>query len=183
MSINDLATVEAHNKGYTVSTLGVVTGVRGHCLKTRRHPHCGYLYFSCLTSRGIKIVYVHKLQAYQKFGSVALDDGVVVRHLDGNKQNNGLDNISIGSLSDNSLDVPHEERVRHMARANGKGRTLSKEAFMSFMSDRRHGMTYARLAEKYGLAGKVHAYQLCKNPRFYSEYKASGPALPSYPTT
>jgi hypothetical protein len=50
-----------------------------------------------------KSVYIHKLQAYQKFG-YDLFNSKLVRHLDDDSLNNRIENIDIGSYSQNQKD-------------------------------------------------------------------------------
>lgn len=55
---------------------------------------------------------VHQLQAYQKYGDLLFNDGIVVRHLNGVPTDNSWDNICIGTHSDNMLDKPKYVRER-----------------------------------------------------------------------
>lgn len=98
--------VYAYNKGYRVVN-GKLISHTGKAMKTSNLR--GYA--------GVKIrkeydVRVHKLAAYQKYGEAMFEEGIVVRHLDGNKQNNKEENIAIGSCKDNALDIPLELRVK-----------------------------------------------------------------------
>ncbi|QVG64002.1 hypothetical protein Mithridates_00115 [Acinetobacter phage Mithridates] len=64
-------------------------------------------------SRSFKI---HRLAAYQIFGSAIFRKGLVVRHLDDNPLNISYENLSVGTVKDNSCDVPVEirsERLKH----------------------------------------------------------------------
>lgn len=59
----------------------------------------------------------HQLVAYQKYGDKWLYSNLVVRHLDGNTLNNNEDNIAIGTVKDNYLDIPKETRIKMLASA------------------------------------------------------------------
>ena len=48
---------------------------------------------------------VHKFVAYLKFGDEIFKEGIEVRHLDGNSLNNGYENISIGTHTQNMRDI------------------------------------------------------------------------------
>jgi hypothetical protein len=53
---------------------------------------------------------VHRLQAFIKFGELIYQDGIVVRHLNGNPADNSYFNIEIGTPSQNQMDIPEEMR-------------------------------------------------------------------------
>lgn len=57
-------------------------------------------------------VLVHRIQALQKFGDKIFKDGIVVRHLNGEKTDNSWDNIAIGTHKDNAMDIPKEQRLQ-----------------------------------------------------------------------
>jgi hypothetical protein len=80
----------------------------------------GYLFFSVRFNniKHPKNIPVHRLQAYQKFGDTIFDKNVVVRHLDGNPQNNSYENIGIGTQSENMYDIPKEKRIAHAKHAS-----------------------------------------------------------------
>lgn len=54
----------------------------------------------------------HRLQAYQKYGDRIYEQGIEVRHLDGNPLNNSRENIAIGTHSENIMDIPESVRKR-----------------------------------------------------------------------
>ena len=65
-------------------------------------------------SRSFKI---HRLAAYQIFGNLVFKKDVVVRHLDDNPLNLSFENISIGSVKENSHDIPLEVRSNRLKHA------------------------------------------------------------------
>lgn len=97
-------------KYYQVSNLGRVkrvfccAGTHVHLMKQNINPHNGYSYV-CLSCNGkIRAARVHKLvmeafcnmpvtKKYNKFATI--------NHIDGNKQNNSLDNLEICTQSEN----------------------------------------------------------------------------------
>lgn len=54
---------------------------------------------------------VHRFQAYVKYKDLIYKEKICVRHLDGNSLNNSIDNIEIGSWTDNRLDIKKEIRT------------------------------------------------------------------------
>lgn len=88
--------IAVYDKGYRVTKNGEVIGLKGKKLKTRL-TNRGYPYFNARVNGKKRVITVHRLAAYQKFGDDLFEEGVMVRHLDNNKQNNSLDNISLGN--------------------------------------------------------------------------------------
>jgi len=96
--------VVARSQGLCVDGRGVLYGPRGP--RKTKMDQDGYLNASFREAGTGKVVnvYVHRLQAFQKFGNELYADGMQVRHLDGNHLNNRPVNIAIGTKSDNEQD-------------------------------------------------------------------------------
>jgi len=95
----------AYNKGYRIIN-GKIINPKGKTIKG--HNANGYLNFGVNTKEFHDNVPVHRLLAYQKYGNQILEEGIVVRHLDGNSLNNLEENIVIGTQSDNMMDKTPE---------------------------------------------------------------------------
>jgi len=122
MSSGNLAIIEAYRKGYRVDKFGNVYSKNGN-RRALKSGKGGYLAFNIRRDNGKTWpLLVHRLQAYQKYGE-NLFSADCVRHLDGNKENNSYDNISIGSTMDNWMDIPERRRVEICATANQKYNT------------------------------------------------------------
>ena len=104
----------AKEKGYYITDDGTAYSVNKKLklMIKSKHDKCQYYYFNIKIdgNKNTKIE-VHRLQAYQKFGDKMFEDGIVVRHLDGNSLNNSYSNIEIGTYKDNSLDIPKDKRM------------------------------------------------------------------------
>ena len=73
----------------------------------------GYKMFSVpFQFKQMQQVFVHRLQAYQKYGE-ELFKTECVRHLDGNCINNTWKNIAIGTFKDNSNDISSEYKKKY----------------------------------------------------------------------
>jgi len=94
---------------------------------------------------------VARIIAYQKYGDKLFQDGIVVRHLDGNGLNNSKDNIFIGSMHDNMMDIPQEERMVHGKRAASFLRKYSNEVESSICKSYKSGLGYKRLSKRYDI--------------------------------
>jgi hypothetical protein len=100
------AVVSAYNKGYRVINGEVISPFSGNpwVLKPDRQ---GYFRFNIANDNNSYIkeaVYVHKLAAYQKYGTLIFEKGVEVRHLDGDCTNNLSSNIDYGTALENAAD-------------------------------------------------------------------------------
>ena len=85
------------DKGYRVLENGEVLSHKGKIRKLReqigKSGFAKYLRFNA--SHNTQYVLVHKLAGYQKFGDRAFEDGAIIRHLDGNIQNNSPHNLEL----------------------------------------------------------------------------------------
>ena len=119
--------IYAHNKGYRVSAKGDVINPKGGVRKTNLSSG-KYLRFTINSEEKGKYasIVVHKLQAYQKYGEKLFEEGIEVRHLDGNRTNNSYENISIGTRTDNIYDIPPSTRKRNATLAGRKNSSLKE---------------------------------------------------------
>lgn len=148
--------VLAYKNGYRVDTVGVVRNSKGEVRKLTSRSHKGskgYLYFTWRSEGKHRVVYIHKLQAYQKFGEKMFEDGILVRHKDGNSMNNNYGNILIGTASQNQFDRNAEERKQHGFNASQHIRVWSDDVLKEIFDDRyRRGYSYSMLKDKYGMS-------------------------------
>jgi len=94
----------------------------------------------------------HRLQAYQKYGEAIYQDGIVVRHLNGNKLDNSIDNIHIGTQRDNSFDRSKEDRVSHAIAAT---RHIIKYNPIDVINyHKENGNSYKKTMEHFGIKSK-----------------------------
>jgi hypothetical protein len=136
----------AHNKGYRVNKVGEIVGLKGNILKPSKSPS-GYLSVTMKTLENKTTrLYLHKLQAYQLFGDKMFTDGLVIRHKDGNKLNNQSTNILLGTLSESMLNISDVVRVK----MNSK----PKHDHEAIIKDRKNGMSYKQLMDKYKISSK-----------------------------
>jgi len=179
------AVKEAYSRGYSVTKDGDVKSPSGDTREVNLDTS-GRERFSILLSDDRYVnVMVHKLQAYQKFGDELFEDGIQVRHLNGDKRDNSRSNIDIGTQSDNLYDIPEEERSRL---ARERNMSLSEEERTRRAKDAvRNGMqkvddkeakeikrrvkndnydTYKDLASEYGLKSKSSITYIVNNRVF-----------------
>jgi len=111
------------------------------------------LYDKIIKAKKIKEVFIHRIQAFKKFGNKLYVDGIMVRHLDNNKLNNSWDNIGIGNAKDNYNDLPKENiKERQILATNASKKysdSLVKE-IKSFYKNNNNNQTAAM--KKYNIS-------------------------------
>ncbi|WP_236264043.1 HNH endonuclease [Dysgonomonas sp. Marseille-P4677] len=113
----------AYSKGYRIDKYGIIKNPSGNVISGTRGAS-PYMYFALKhNGKHRQKCYFHRLQAYQKFGDSIYDEGLLVRHLNGNSMDNSLNNIELGTYSDNIMDIPKEIRVRSALIANIANKT------------------------------------------------------------
>jgi hypothetical protein len=89
-------------------------------------------------------VKIHKFQAYRKFGDTIFQEGVVVRHLNGDPQDNSSDNIVLGTQSQNMMDRDEQDRVKH----SKERRRYSQEVKSRLIQERESGKSFTRISRE-----------------------------------
>lgn len=162
--INIPITEIAFNKGYRIKD-GRIFNPNGKEIKLQiptRKDKGQYARFSVKHEGKSRRVMVHRLVAFQKFGAKMFNDGIVVRHLDGNSLNNSDDNIAIGTHSDNSMDRPKEQRQSHSAKQNQR---YSAEFIESIRLAHRNGSSFRQLQKSLGISKSTLSYYLSKTAK------------------
>jgi len=163
-SLRARATVEAYDKGYRVNEDGDVISFKGTKLKPQPYSSKGkdggvYYRFTLSMSDGKSTtVNYHQLAGYQKFGKAALAEGIVVRHSDGNSENNKLSNFKLGTQKDNYNDQDDEVIKARAIHAASFKRKLTMDQARQLRKDREEGANYAQLGEKYGIPKSSISY-------------------------
>ena len=136
--------------GYTVNKEGVVYKPNGD--KQVIHlNNGGYYYFNKQIEGKQHKIKVHRLQAYCLYGESVFEDGICVRHLNGNSKDNRAVNIAIGTHSDNMMDIPSTIRLEKALHATSY---IRKYDYKAIKADRTKGMKYKELMEKYNISSK-----------------------------
>lgn len=144
----------AKSLGYYVDKNGKAFSPRGNNVGTCGKD--GYMYFCILKRNGKdKKVYIHRLQAYQKYGDEIYQDGIVVRHLNNNQKDNSWQNIDIGTKRDNMLDLPLEKRREIAINAHKysleKRRKVTDEQVKEIVALRKRGYLLREIMKMYDL--------------------------------
>jgi len=143
-SNNSISLISAYDKGYRVTNEGEVY------YKDRQRKlyidNTGYYSFTIRNGSKINNIQVHKLVAYQKYKYLLFDNKSHIRHLNGNPLDNRIDNIKIGSASDNMMDISKELRILHASNPKYKHDLI--------LEDYNKGLSYLKLMEKYNISSK-----------------------------
>lgn len=152
----------AFAKGYRVCADGAVVNKFGILRKLSiKKSHGSYLRFNINHEGEAYPVFVHKLQAFQKFGEQMFEPGIMVRHHDGDSFNNRKENILLGTPRDNAMDRDPEDRKAHAFKARSfRGTKLSPEILSQINLDHAAGLGYNRLEAKYGFGKSTLSYHL-----------------------
>lgn len=121
--------LHAYEKGYRCTPEGNIISPSGLSLKLYKNQD-GYSMFSINIAElhhkpMSRAIPVHRLQAYQKFGDACFEKGVHIRHLNSICDDNRIENIGIGSASDNMMDKLPEDRMKFSIQASSKIRKFS----------------------------------------------------------
>jgi hypothetical protein len=144
----------AKDRGYRIDEKG---DVFSPYMKLNLMKNAGvYLFFTIKINGKCHKVMAHRFQAYFKYGDRVFEKGIVVRHLNGNSMDNSEDNITIGTQSDNMMDIPKELRISHAQKAGDAVRIYDHEAVYQYYLQTK---SYKKAKEKFGIQSKatVHA--------------------------
>jgi len=145
---------DAIKRGYKVTDDGLFYGVRGNIIKYVCRD--GYVRTSMKVNGKNKMLFAHRVQAFRKYGDKIYTKGLMVRHLDGNKSNNHIDNIALGSNKDNAMDRSSEERLASALNATKHTIKYNKEEVISYHIE--NGKSYKKTKERFGISssGTLH---------------------------
>lgn len=152
MSGHDKAAILAYKKGYRITDDGKVLSPHGRILKLQI-KNDGYYQFSirgeCRVHMRIKVA---KLAAYQKFKNALFMPGVEIRHLNGNPKDNRLDNIAIGTHSENMMDSPEHIRIAKAHKGAAKVKRFTNAQAEEIRRLRDKGYKYLELCRIFNCA-------------------------------
>jgi len=158
----------ANKQGYKIVD-GNIFNPKNRVLKGGRDKD-GYHFFSIREQNIQYNIRVHRLLAFQKYGMAMFESGIVVRHLNGNNKDNSDLNIAIGTVSENEMDKPIEQRKKVGLRAAECSRKYTNE-FINTVRQTRidENLSYAKLAKKFNLPTPSVAHLIVNNN--YQTYK------------
>jgi hypothetical protein len=138
----------AHKRGYRVDDSGTVSSEKAVNIG---YINKGYHHFSIKIDGKTKNIRSHRLLAYQKYGEGIYKDGIVVRHLDGDSTNNKIDNIALGTYSDNVMDMPKHIRMARALHATSFMKIHDHDKIRAF---HRLDRSYKKTMEMFDISSK-----------------------------
>lgn len=148
ISISNQALLYAAEKGFTVVNGEVFYKNRK---KKLQRIHTGYFVFAVRYRGMMRIILVSRFVAYQKFGMKIFEEGLEVRHLDSNLENNFPDNIALGTRQQNMLDKSKEKRMNAALIATA---AITKYKHEDVLKLHNEGHSYKQIMDKLGILSK-----------------------------
>lgn len=149
MSIINSELLQAIAKGYHILKCGSVVNPKGKIVQGYL-TKAGYFRVNFRIQKKVASFFVHRMQAYQKYGEIIFLPKVQVRHKDGNSKNNSDENILIGTQTQNMGDRPPEERMRTALIATSHWRKYDKEAVKAHYAEN----GFKKTMEHFGITSK-----------------------------
>lgn len=160
------AVVLAKSKGMYITKDGVPVGVKGKTLSANIYR--GYKRIAVSVGSGKSAGFkLSCLQAYQKYGDAVFGKNIVVRHLDGNSENDSWDNIAIGTQSENMMDKSKEERIKSAKIAASHLRKFTNQQIRDIRKRKEEGFFLSAIGREFGI-GKGHVSDIV-NRKLYSD--------------
>jgi hypothetical protein len=116
------------------------------CIK--HHP-VPYKQLSLKFGKNARSIFFHALLAYQLYGEEYFKKGIVARHLDGDSLNNSENNIVLGTMKDNILDIPSKRRTSKNKKSSETRKKLQDGMREKIINDYKNGSVAKELYKKY----------------------------------
>lgn len=154
----------AYEKGYRVTKDGQLLNIKGRKIGIINSQ--GYE-STMIRINGKKVtIKTHRLQAYQKYSNELYEDGIVVRHLNGNRLDNSFSNISTGTQADNLKDIPLKQRQLNALPSAHKRIKHPKKLVDKLIEEYKVLKSYAKLSRKFNLSYDTTYYLINKRKVF-----------------
>lgn len=141
-------TFSLHKSGYLVSDAGRIRGMKVPYLSPSVSS-AGYLVVSLPTVTGRTFATVHRT-VYETFRG-EVPKGMVINHIDGDKQNNHIDNLEVCTHSENTLHAYDTGLAKGKPGETNSQAKLTAEDFLQVCEALMEGATNKDIAELFGL--------------------------------
>lgn len=169
LSIVNTGLMERLDRGYYIDTCGILYNPKGKILKgyinNKGYKETGFTITIFNKRLNCKIPF-HKFQAYTKYKDLLFNQGIQVRHLNGNQLDNSWENISIGTATDNNRDKSPETIMRVALIGASHVRSLTEEKVKKIFDLRKEGHTYTSIMKIIGIKSKSTVSDVL-NKKFY----------------
>jgi hypothetical protein len=140
----------AYERGYRVTKDGNLLNPKGDKIGSINNH--GYERTTIKINSKDVVIKTHRLQAHQKYGDKLYEDGIVVRHLNGNALDNSWDNIATGTQVENLKDIPLKQRQLNALQSSHKRIKHPKEFVDKLKEEYKVLKSYAKLSRKFNLS-------------------------------
>ena len=156
----------AYDRGYRVTKDGDLLNPKGK--KIGSISTKGYEGTGIWIDKKQQKLHTHRLQAYQKYGNKLFEDGIVVRHLNGNPLDNSFNNIAIGTYRDNVMDIPKEIRTKSCVAAAKTLIKYPKEFVLKLREEHKEMKSYSELSKKHNMPRSM-VWQLINKRKVFKD--------------
>jgi hypothetical protein len=139
--------MEAFRRGYRVNDAGQSLNPSGEGVGWV-DPKYGYIYITIKFNGRSTHFSAHRLAAFQRFGDALFQDGIEVRHLNGVEGDNSIENIALGTKSQNMMDK--EPAVRKRAATTASHSFHDQSRWEEIDKARQSGMSYRTIRRSFG---------------------------------
>lgn len=153
--------IEAYNRGYRMLNNGILLSPNSKKIN-------GSITRDGYYETGIRIngktckFRLHRLQAYQKYNNKIYNNGIVVRHLNGNCKDNSYDNICIGTDKDNKMDMPKNKVLELAINASKYVTKYSNLDVIKIKEYYKLTKSYKKTMTEFGISSKGTLYFIIK---------------------
>lgn len=144
----------AVERGYKVLNNGTLIGPNGP-KNIKLFGKQKYPIFTISIGNKVQTIPVHILASFCFYGDKVFDKNLVVRHLNSNTLDVNINNIKLGTHSDNNLDKDPKKRSEAAKKARAsqgyraKNALFTNEEILSIRKQRKNGVSLSKLASKY----------------------------------
>lgn len=161
LSTNKKNTIYQYNNGYRIDDGKLINIIKTKKVASGYVNKNGYMFF------GARHAPIHFLAAYQKYGNEWLHYNWQVLHIDGDKTNNKLENIKLGTNEENQLDISIDNRrktgemfMKSLTLEIRKGialkqRHLTNDQVINIRKAYKNGLIMSDIARKYGVCRHI----------------------------
>lgn len=141
----------AYRVGYRITESGNILNKKGVIISGSTTQY-GYKMINVIYKNKRIHCFVHRIQAFQKYGQKLYEKGIEVRHLNGIKTDNSYENILIGSHHENMMDRPESIRISFAIYAASFLKKYDNEKVRLFHEN--NGRSYKKTMSEFNISSK-----------------------------
>lgn len=127
------------------------------------HMHKNYYMHNFSLNKEKCTLGIHKIVAFQKFGDKMFKKNIVIRHLNSNSFDNSINNIEIGTQSQNVMDMDEVIRKEKAKKAASYIRKYSDEFIKKIKKYYEKVKSYKKVMVKFNIKSKGTLHYILNN--------------------